>query len=83
MATLFQTTPQNITMHLRNIANEGGMPEEGTKHFLQVRHEGNRAIRRRLLHYRLDVVLDVGRHVRSHRGPQFNEWATRKLRKSI
>lgn len=43
MAELFETTPQNITMHLQNIFREGELKEEATcKDFLQVRKEGAR-----------------------------------------
>jgi hypothetical protein len=42
MAELFQTTPQNITIHLKNIFDEGELDEEATcKDFLQVQNEGS------------------------------------------
>ena len=45
MAELFQTTPQNITIHLKNIFEEGELQENATcKDFLQVRQEGNRIV---------------------------------------
>ena len=48
MADLFQTTPQNITLHLNNIFNEGELSEKATcKHFLQVQIEGDREVKRK------------------------------------
>jgi hypothetical protein len=80
MAELFQVTPQNITMHLRAIYEEGELSEEATcKEFLQVRTEGNREVSRRVRHYRLEPILAVGYRVRGHRGTQFRRWATARL----
>lgn len=61
MADLFQTTPQNVTLHLKAIFAEGELPEEATcKDYLQVRQEGQRAVSRKLRHYRLEAILAVG-----------------------
>ena len=80
MAELFQTTPQNITIHLRAIFAEGELVEEATcKDYLQVRSEGGREVSRSLRHYRLDAILGVGFRVRSHRGTQFRQWAIGRL----
>lgn len=80
IAELFQTTPQNITLHLKAIYAEGEQSEEATcKSYLQVRQEGGRRIRRQARHYRLEVILAVGFRVRSHRGTQFRQWATASL----
>jgi len=80
MAELFQTTPQNITMHLKSIYEEGEQDEAATcKEFLQVRQEGMRQIQRSLKHYNLDAILAVGYRVRSARGTAFRQWATARL----
>ena len=80
MADLFQTTPQNITLHLKEIFAEGELDEAATcKDYLQVRQEGKRQVTRSLRHYRLEAVLAVGYRVRSHRGTQFRQWATARL----
>jgi len=80
IAELFQTTPQNVTLHLKAIFAEGELPETATcKDYLQVRFEGNRQVSRSLRHYRLEAVLAVGYRVRSHRGTQFRQWATARL----
>ena len=80
MAELFQTTPQNVTIHLRAIFAEGELVEAATcKDYLQVRTEGRREVSRLLRHYRLDAILAVGFRVRSHRGTQFRQWAIGRL----
>ena len=80
MAELFQTTPQNVTLHLKAIFAEGELVEAATcKDYLQVRPEGRRAVSRKLRHYRLEAILAVGYRVRSHRGTQFRQWATVRL----
>lgn len=80
MAELFQTTPQNVTLHLKAIYAEGELSEAATcKDFLQVRPEGGRTVSRNLRHYSLPVILAVGYRVRSHRGTQFRQWATARL----
>jgi hypothetical protein len=84
MAELFQTTPQNITIHIRGIYKGGELAEEGTcKEYLQVRREGGRAVQRKIKLYNLDMILAVGYRVRSHRGTQFRQWATERLREYL
>lgn len=80
IAELFQTTPQNVTMHLKAIFEEGELDEAATcKDYLQVRAEGARAVSRNLRHYSLPAILAVGFRVRSLRGTQFRQWATARL----
>lgn len=80
MAELFQTTPQNITLHLKAIFAEGELTESATcKDYLQVRQEGARQVERNLRHYNLVAILAVGYRVRSPRGTQFRIWATERL----
>jgi hypothetical protein len=80
MAELFQTTPQNITIHIKSIYADGEQIEAATcKEYLQVRTEGGRQVKRGLKHYNLDMILAVGYRVRSHRGTQFRQWATSRL----
>lgn len=84
IATLFDTTPQNITQHTKTIYAEGELTEGATcKELLQVRREGSRAINRTLKHYNLDMILAVGYRVRSPRGTQFRQWATTHLREYL
>jgi len=80
MAELFQTTPQNITIHLKGIYEDGEMDEAATcKEYLQVRQEGARQVHRLLKHYNLDMILAVGYRVRSPVGTRFRQWATARL----
>ncbi len=84
IATLFDTTPQNITQHTKAIYAEGELTEGATcKELLQVRQEGGRAVNRTLKHYNLDMILAVGYRVRSARGTQFRQWATTHLREYL
>ena len=80
MAELFDTTPQNITQHIKSIYLEGELDQEATcKDFLQVRLEGSRQVERNVLHYNLKMILAVGYRVQSKRGTQFRIWATEHL----
>lgn len=84
MAELFQTTPQNITLHLKALYEEGEIDETATcKDYLQVRQEGSRSVRRTVRHYNLEAVLAVGYRVRSTRGTQFRQWATARLQEYL
>lgn len=81
---LFDTTPENVLMHLRNIFREKELSESTTaKDFLVVRQEGKRQVRRRLKHYNLDAVISVGYRVNSRRATRFRQWATRVLREHL
>ena len=79
IAELYQTTPQNVTLHLKAIYAEGEIDDATCKDYLQVRSEGTREVRRTLRHYSLPAVLAVGYRVRSARGSQFRQWATERL----
>jgi hypothetical protein len=80
IADLYQTTPQNVTIHLRSIYGDEELDEAATcKEYLQVRQEGTRQVRRSLKHYNLDAILAVGYRVRSARGTAFRQWATTRL----
>lgn len=84
IAELFQTTTQNITIHLKTIYEEGELSEEATcKEYLQVQIEGKRQIKRNLKHYNLEAILAVGYRVRSSRGTQFRQWATAQLQELL
>lgn len=84
MAELFQTTTQNVTIHIKGIYADGELLEPATcKDSLQVRREGGRQVQRLVKSYRLEVILAVGYRVRSHRGTQFRQWATTHLREFL
>lgn len=66
MAELYQVTPQNITLHIKNIYEDGELSETATcKNYLQVQTEGSRRVRRDTKFYSLDMILAVGYRVRS------------------
>ena len=84
MAELFQTTVQNIIMHVGNIYQEAELQREGTcKEFLQVQKEGSRSVRRPVNFYNLDMILSEGYRVNTRRGTQFRIWATQRLREYL
>lgn len=84
IAELFQTTPQNITQHIKTIYEDNELNQEATcKQYLQVQNEGERNIERSLKHYNLDIILAIGYRVRSTRGTSFRQWATTHLREYL
>lgn len=81
MAELFQTTPQNITIHLKNIFAEAELQEDSTcKDFLQVQLEGSRRVERKQKFYNLDVIIAVGYRIKSNIATNFRIWATERLK---
>lgn len=81
MAELFQTSIPNVSMHIRNIFQEGELREQPVvKDFLITAPDGKNYS---TSHYNLDVIISVGYRVKSHRGTQFRIWATQKLREYI
>src|SRR6185437_8685492 len=84
LAELFQTSKQNISLHVRNVYEEGELPEQGTvKEYLTVQKEGSRQVKRKVQYYNLDVIISVGYRVKSHVGTHFRIWATQRLREYI
>ncbi|WP_322997173.1 RhuM family protein [Castellaniella sp.] len=84
MSDLFDTTPENVLMHLKNIYAAGELTESATaKDFLAVRTEGRRQVQRNLKHYNLDAIISVGYRVNSSRATHFRQWATRTLREHL
>ena len=84
MAMLFQTTPQNVTIHIRSIYKEGELDKTSTcKDSLQVRFEGSRQVQRIQKFYNLDVIISVGYRVKSKRGTQFRIWANKVLKEYL
>ncbi len=84
MAELFRVKPQNITMHLKKIYDEGELDMKATcKDFLQVQKEGNREVSRKQKFYNLDVIISVGYRIKSNVATQFRIWATKRLKEYI
>jgi hypothetical protein len=81
MAELYQTTKQNISLHLKNLYEEGELVENRVvKEYLTTGPDDKKY---RVNHYNLDAILAVGYRVRSHRGTQFRIWATARLREYL
>ena len=81
MAELFETTRNNITLHIGNIYKEKElMPNPTSKESLLVRMEGKREVTRKLTLYNLDVIISVGYRVKSRRGTEFRQWALSVLK---
>ncbi|WP_019770253.1 virulence RhuM family protein [Streptococcus sobrinus] len=84
IAELFGTSPQNITIHLKNIYESGELEQSATcKEFLQVGEEGQRLVKRNAKFYNLDAIISVGYRVNSNKATQFRIWATNTLREFI
>ena len=81
MASLFNSTIPNVSMHIRNIFKEGELEKGATvKDFLIVQNEGGRQVSRTVLYYNLDVIISVGYRVKSLAGTRFRQWATKIVR---
>lgn len=84
MTELFQTTKQNISLHLNNVFKEGELDKLSTvKEYLTVQQEGKREVSRKTNYYNLDVIISVGYRVRSKRGVEFRKWANEVLKNYI
>jgi len=81
MVDLFQTTKQNVSLHVGNVYREGELEKEGTvKEYLTVQKEGIRKVTRKVKYYNLDVIISVGYRVKSKRGTDFRIWARKVLK---
>jgi hypothetical protein len=81
MAELFQSTKQNVSLHIQNIFHERELLEDSVvKEYLTTASDGKSY---RTKFYNLDVIISVGYRVKSHRGTQFRIWATQRLREYI
>lgn len=84
ISEIFGTTPQNITIHLKNIYKEGELQESATcKEVLQVQKEGLRLVNRKVGYYNLDAIIAVGYRVNSYKATQFRIWATHILKEYL
>ena len=84
MVELFQTSKQNVSLHIQNLYEERELERGATvKESLTVQLEGRRSVRRQVEFYNLDVIISVGYRVKSPRGTQFRIWATQRLREYL
>lgn len=84
MADLFETSTDNISLHLKNIFADAELSEAATtEESSVVRQEGKRQVTRKVTHYNLDAIISVGYRVSSKRAVLFRQWATRTLRQHL
>ena len=84
IAELFDTSQQNVSLHLKNIYETGELDEAATyKKILLVRQEGSRTVNRQVGCYSIDAIIAVGYRVNSLRATRFRQWATATLREYI
>lgn len=81
MSELYNCSPDNIGLHLKNIYNDLEIDKDSTtENFSVVQKEGTREVTRTLRYYNLDAVIAVGYRVNSDRAIQFRRWATNILK---
>lgn len=81
MTKLFQTTKQNISLHINNIFKDGELDRASVvKEYLTTGADGKNY---KTKFYNLDVIISVGYRVKSQRGVQFRIWATNILKEYI
>ncbi len=84
MSELFDTSIDNIGLHLKNIYKEKELDEfSTTEDYSVVRQEGNRNVKRNIKHYNLDAIISVGYRVSSLKATKFRQWATSILKNYI
>lgn len=78
MAELFDTTKQNVSLHANNCFKEGELDRNSVvKDFLTTATDGKQY---KTKHYNLDVIISVGYRVKSKRGVEFRQWASKVLK---
>ena len=84
LAEIYNTTQQNISLHIDTIYKDAELPEASThKDFLLVQKEGKRNVKRNIAHYNLDVIIAIGYRVQSDVAVRFRRWATQRLHEYI
>ncbi|MCI8778189.1 MAG: virulence RhuM family protein [Bacilli bacterium] len=84
IASIYKTTQQNISLHIKNIYEDGELQDISThKNFLLVQKEGNREVKRNIDHYNLDMIIALGYRVQSEVAVRFRIWATARLHEYI
>jgi len=84
MASLFERDKSTVSRHIKNVFDEGELIESATvANFATVQKEGTRRVERQMDFYNLDVIISVGYRVKSQRGTQFRQWATKRLNEYI
>ena len=80
LAEIYDTTQENISLHVSNVYADGELDEDRTyKKFLLVQTEGKRQVRRNIDHYNLDMIIALGYRIQSRIATRFRRWATQRL----
>ena len=80
---LFNTSKQNISLHISNILKSGELEYSTVKENLTVQYEGERKIKRKIKLYNLEMIISVGYRVNSKRGIEFRRWANKVLKEYL
>ncbi|MCX5634521.1 MAG: virulence RhuM family protein, partial [Planctomycetota bacterium] len=81
LAELYQTTKQNISLHIQNICKEGELSGDSVvKEYLTTASDGKKY---KTKFYNLDMIISVGYRIKSHIATHFRQWATQRLREYI
>ena len=81
LTKLYQTTKQNISLHIKNIYDEGELDEDlVVKEYLTTAADGKNY---KTKHYNLDIIISVGYRIKSGIATRFRQWATKRLREYI
>ena len=83
LAEIYDTTQQNIALHISNIYKDKELDEATHKKFLLVQTEGARQVKRNIEHYNLDMIIALGYRVQSQVAVRFRRWATQRLHEYI
>lgn len=84
MGELFGCSADNVSLHLKNIYENGELQEEATAEKISVvQQEGNRQVTRKTQFYNLDAIISVGYRVNSKQATRFRQWATKTLNEYI
>ena len=81
LSKLFETTRNNITMHIKNIYDDQELEENSTsKESLLVQKEGNRNVKRNVVYYNLDMIISIGFRINSKKAIKFRTWANKIIK---
>jgi len=81
LADLFQKDVRTVNEHIQNVFSEGELERNSVIRKFRITATDGKIYN--VEHYNLDVIISVGYRVRSHRGTQFRQWATERLREYI
>ena len=81
MADLYDTTKQNISLHIKNIFDEEELDINSTvNEFLKVQKEGNQKVERKVKYYNFDIIISIGFRVNSKKAIKFRTWANKIIK---